>query len=299
MADLLSAAFMANHPEDAAAALAELNPGELAEVMDEFAVETVAGMLRFLPPARIAVSLQRLTAGRAASLVAHLPTTLARPVLQLMERRARRELLAALPLTAGTALQLVQAFPEGSVGAVMDTQVLTLPLGISAEEALKRVKTTPRARQHAVFVLDEAHRLKGKVAIHDLVAAKRRQKVDSLVQAGVIAFTAQTRLAVIENHGAWTQDTLIPVVDRKGVFLGVLDQENMVRALRALSDEQAQAGAGSALLDLFEVIWSAAGSLFIPPGREAGSDHAEADALPLVSPASGTGKPDEERARGD
>lgn len=265
MNDLLATHLMAHHPAEAAAALTDLDATELAELVTGVPDKPVVPVLRRLPPLKVARCLEQLPEKRAATLLGRLPTALAVTLVQMLEPQQRRQILARLPLGINSALRLVQSFPEGSVGAVMDCQAFTLPTGINVEDALRRIRHNPQPPLHRVFVLDQDQHLVGSLAVQDLLSAGRKVRLDTLMQRNVPALSAKTRLAAVEHHPTWTRDTLVAVTDRRGLFLGVLHQKRMVDALRALGGDAGQTTSPrDTFLDLTDLLWSAAAELLFP-----------------------------------
>ncbi len=268
MNDVLVQGLMTTHPVTAAAALGELEAQALAELMGSVPPQTASDVLQHMAPHKVTGCLEELPTAKAVALLASLPTAVAAPLLERMDEQMRQQLMHALPLAAYTSLRLVQRFPAGSVGSVMDARALTLPEDMRVEDALRRIRQVPQTVLHLLFVLDAAHRLKGRIAVHDLVTARRKAKLGSLMQTEFTAFQAATRLSEIEQHPVWTSDTLAAVVDRKGTFLGVLDQERMVSALQSIADEGQAPGLAATLLALADLLWSALGVLLLPdPAR--------------------------------
>lgn len=265
MADLLASRLMAHHPEEAAAALVDVDADALAELVQQVPGKAAVRVLQRLPPLKVTRCLELLPVDEAAALLAGLPTASAVPLVQLLEAGTRRRILSRLPLGINSALRLVQSFPEGSVGSVMDSKALTLPAGISVEDALRRIRRDPQPLLHRVFVLDGDHRLVGSVAVQDLLAARRKARLDSLMQRNPPVISPKARLGAVEHHPIWIRDTLVAVTDRKGLFLGVLHQSRLVGALQAQGGNSAYAaGTRDTFLELTDLLWSAAAALIFP-----------------------------------
>ncbi|NVK40988.1 MAG: magnesium transporter [Oceanospirillaceae bacterium] len=270
MTDLLAIHLMSRHPDEAATALEEVDADELAELLTRVPDKPAIRVLQRLPPLTVAHSLEQLPDTRAAALLAGLPTAVAVPLLQLLEPARRHSILARLPLGINSALRLVQSFPEGSVGAVMDSRAFTLPADIRVEDALRRIRHNPLPPLHRIFVVDRDHRLVGSLAVQDLLPARAKERVERLMQHDVPVLSAKTRLAAVEHHPTWTRDTLVAVTDRRGLFLGVLHQQRMVDALRAQDDGAPAPGSRDTFLDLTDMLWSAAAALLFP-SRDSGT----------------------------
>lgn len=264
MTDLLATHLMTHHPDDAATVLAEVDATELAQLMTQVPDRPATRVLQRLPPLTVARCLEQLPEKRAAVLLAALPIAVAVPLVQVLELASRQRILAQLPPGIGSALRLVQSFPEGLVGAVMDTRVFTLPTGIRVEDALRLIRRHPQPLLHRIFVLDRNHRLVGSVAVQDLLPVRGKARLEALMQRDVPVLSAKTRLSAVVHHPVWTRDTLVAVTNRKGLFLGVLHQQRMVDALQGQDGGSDTDDSLNTFMDLTDMLWSAAAALLFP-----------------------------------
>ena len=120
--DLLSHAFLAAHPDDAARVLEQL-PGEDAAALFERAPGTArrTGARRDAPLHGGALPAAAWTPARAAMLLAPISVPAAAAVLRHVPEPRRTQLLDALPTATALACRALLGYPEDSVGACVDT----------------------------------------------------------------------------------------------------------------------------------------------------------------------------------
>ena len=264
MADLLALTLMTTQPQQAAHALESLDPAPIAAFFNDLPARTVAKVLVQMTPTKQAECIKAMTEERVIRLLPLLPISLCGQLLQQFDKPRRKILLQALPLSVSVALKVVQGYPEGTVGAVMDPFSPTLPAGIAVDDALKRLRKLTQVVPHQVFVTDPERHLLGRVSTSDLLLAARKSHVDDLIQQHGPLFTDHDPLDSLLDHPAWINETLIPVVDRKGQFLGALSQSRLALALQGkgvLPDAGKPVAAGNGFVDLADFLWSLLGSL--------------------------------------
>ena len=263
MADLLALRFMDEYPEAAAAAINDLDAIELSDLLHTVPIKTSARFIQFIPPAKVAQCLARLPLQVAADLVSALPYSVVTPIMQLMDQSLYTQLMEVVPVKTYTTLRLIQRFPEGSVGAVLDA-ALALPHDLNVELALRRIRANSQFASHVVFVVDANHKLVGRIAIHDLVQARRKTKLESIAVKKIPTFSCLARLSEVEQHPAWTKDTVVAVTNRKGVLLGVLKQDRMVHVLSEQAPASHTQPMADTLFGLAYLLWSALILLLFP-----------------------------------
>ncbi len=266
MNDLLATTLMAAHPEDAAQALEPLSGAELAAFLQTVSDRSAAKVLGSLSPLKQADCVSALSDGKVVALLTYLPTHLSAQLLRQIDKPRRQALMQALPLTVSAALALLQRYPKGSVGALMDPLSPTLPQGINVEVALKRLRERNQSIPHVIYVVDGERRLLGRISASHLLLANRRARVDSLIDREGPSFSAQVPFKDLDQHPVWINETLIPVIDRKGVFVGALSQDKL-SAGQQHPPASSPGSSGNAFLDLADLLWTLLGALFNAPPK--------------------------------
>lgn len=268
MTDLLVSTLMSHYPADAALVLESQDSAEVAALLNTYPERIAAKVLVYLSAPKQAECVKNLTDTRMLALLTQLPISSSSQLLLHVTRERRKTLLPLLPLSMTLALKVLHRFPEGTAGASMDPLTPTLPLGLSVEEALKRLRTLTQVVPHQLFIVDESRQLLGRVSTSDLLLAPRKSRIDELLDVQGPVFAAHARLDTYEQHPAWINETLVPVVDSKGQFLGGLSQHALMAGLHSLDKMPNSAAAedrgSSGWVDLADLLWALLGSLLNP-----------------------------------
>jgi magnesium transporter len=224
----LCQAFIDAHAEEAARAIERLSTSEAAALigaMPSSAARAVALItptvaahcLARLAPDAAAVILTEVGLGRAAILLRHLDDATKAAIFEQMSPDDVRSLRATL------------AYPAGSAGALMDSQLFVAIGRLRISDALAAARRAPRYVHDYVFVVNDEHRLIGVVGLRDLVSARPTAPVASVMNQSVSPLPASAAPAAILNHRGWTRFHTLPVVDDTSVFLGAISHVTVRR----------------------------------------------------------------------
>ena len=221
--------------EAAADLLAELDPIRAAGILDEMRPELGAELLEDLPP------------GRTSDLIAAMDADMAADLVGELGEKDKDTLLAALdPPIAHELLALLQHAPD-SAGGLMTTDVAVLQIGITAGEAIERLRQLHDQIEDLsyVYVVDHRRRLMGVVSFRDLVFARPGVGLDETMAHRPVAVRPDTdREEVAElaqRYGLFG----LPVVDHSGVLIGMVAHEAVVVSVQAEASEDFAAAMGA------------------------------------------------------
>ncbi len=271
MVDLLVSTLMSHYPADAALALESQDSVEVAELLNTYPERIAANVLVSLSVPKQAECVKSLADTKVLALLTHLPIGSSSQLLLHLSRERRKKLLPLLPLSMTLALKVLHRFPEGTAGAAMDPLTPTLPLGVTVEEALKRLRTLTQMVPHQLFIVNDCRRLLGRVSTSDLFLAPRKSRIDDLLNTKGPVFSAHARLEAYEQHPAWINETLVPVVDSKGQLLGGLSQSALMAGLHPSSELSSSVAAdrgSSGWVDIADLLWALLGLLLNPSTKD-------------------------------
>lgn len=222
--------------ETAAELIAGLEVGSAADVIEEMQDEAAAGILGELGPQDAAAMLTQMPPDEAVDVIEHL------------DAEARTALLEALPDEHLDRIQELLAFPADSAGGLMTTQTATLPAGITAGEAIEALR---RLHEHLesmsyVYVVDHMGRLVGVVSFRELVFARPGTALDEVMVPRPVAVRPQTDREDLAELIQRYALLAVPVVDHRGVLLGMVTVDDAMEAVQveATEDIAAMVGAG-------------------------------------------------------
>jgi magnesium transporter len=149
----------------------------------------------------------------------------------------------------------------------MDPRVLTLPEDITVGQAVSRIEKNPGDLYFYVYVVDRQQMVCGVLDVKELLLAPDELPVRQVMQHEIVSVSVDANLATVRDHPGWGRFEALPVVDGKGVLLGVIRHRVIRQLERRLRNEQAGQGIGT-LMALGELYW--AGLIGIMGGSVAG-----------------------------
>jgi magnesium transporter len=190
-----------------------------------------------------------LDADEIADLAPDLPRDVVQGILQQQDEETRAQLQSAL------------SYPEESVGALMDFELVTLREDVSVEVALRYLRRFEELPSHTdvLFVVDREDHLRGILPLQQLLINQPEVLVGELMKWDAVSFEPFSPAA--EAAEAFDRYDLIsaPVVDGDGKLIGRLTVDQVVDFIRERAEEEALQQAG--LLeeeDLFASVWKSA-----------------------------------------
>ncbi len=231
--DVLTNAFLASHPDDAARVLEQV-PGESAAALFERTPARLgAPVLGAMLPYTAARCVMRIEVPHAAMLMAAMSVPGAAAVLRHIPEAPRTLLLDALPTATALACQAVLGYPEDSVGACVDTEIITLPPESRVQDALEALRAARAAPGGPIYVVDARRRPLGQIEVPALLRADAQIRLDMLMTAVPGTLPAATPLTGAAVHPVWRDADVAPVVERGGGLVGVVQRRALHHAQSA------------------------------------------------------------------
>ncbi len=234
--DELSARFAESHPEDAARVLERALPQETAAFLAGIPTAAAAMVVRHMNASLAAAALSALDVRRAARMIEDLPLSHAASVLRQLGSAGAELLLESVAEKVGRSLRSVLRYRAGTAGGIADPRVLTLPSDISVGDAQKHLRRLAGEIAYNVYVTDRDHRLVGVVTVRELLLARPKYTLESIMKRQLQRLAADSDLAAVAGHPAWQQFDMLPVVDKADAFLGVI-RHRTIRQLAQIRDK--------------------------------------------------------------
>lgn len=251
--EALLARFVLSHPRDAARLLEAKPFTDVAEVMTGLPSDACAALLSTLNPVTAANALALIDVEQVARDLSRTRLDAAGPVLRATRPGRRREVLERLQPEPRRALTRLLSYAEGTAGALMDPEILSVDEHVSAGEALNRLRSTPQHALYYVYVVDDAQRLVGVVNMRELMEAPPEQPLSVQAARTVESIPASARAESILAHPGWARFHALPVLNPTGRFLGVLRYETLRDLERRFLDRGADDHAAETASALGEV----------------------------------------------
>jgi magnesium transporter len=245
--------YAAGHPTEAAQRLEGLPTGEVVSFLAHVDPGIAAGVLDRMVPAIAAACIGEMEADRAAEILHLLPVQRAVAILRYVDPETRTPLMSGLPEKLSVQIYRALQYPEGSAGGMADASVKPLPSDMKIGEA-RDVARDPRFPY--VYVVDREDRLVGVAHKRDVQTGDDHAPLEAVVAPDVIRVPARLSGAELQRHRAWRDLDALPVVDRKGVYLGAIRHKTLRERGEPVSTVAGAASPLSGFLDLTELYWT-------------------------------------------
>lgn len=233
LAATLAEDLMIRHPDRAVSVLERCAVDPAATLLRRIESDRAADVVRRLSPQRASAVLAALPLDDAAAQIGDLPLDTAARLLRRLEPERREAVLAALPVPRARSVRALIRFDENSAGALMDPDVLALPLDLGAADALALVRSQPEQARYNLYVVDAEQRLVGALNLRELLLADGDDRLVDLMVPDPLRLAASADRAQLISHPGWHEVHSLPVVDDQDHYLGAI----RYRTLRELEDE--------------------------------------------------------------
>ena len=223
-------------PDDEVAdLLVDLDSDDVAEILEEIAPELAAELVDDLPPGELAAAVSEMSSRTGSDLLNELDDELTEQVLALVDDDVERELRSRL------------VYPTDAAGWLMTTEIASLPIGLTAGEAVERIRQLKDEYEDLsyVYVVDHDRVLRGVISFRDLVFNRPGASLDEVMVEPVSVTPLTDREEVAELCQRYHL-LGIPIVDAAGRLLGMVTNEAVKEAIQdeATEDFAAAVGAG-------------------------------------------------------
>jgi magnesium transporter len=230
----LRASLDHTHPADIAFMLEALPPDDRlavwnlvkadrdGEILIEVSEAVRESLIATMDRNELVAAAETLEADELADIAGDLPPAVIEEVVRSLSAEEREQLRAAL------------SFPEGSVGALMDFEHVTVRADVTLEAAtryLRRLDELP-AHTDQLFVVDRDEMLKGTLPLGRLIVTDLDREVSQVLVADSIQFHPED--GAEDAAGAFERYDLVsaPVVDAAGKLIGRLTVDAVVDYIR-------------------------------------------------------------------
>ncbi|HKX75402.1 MAG TPA: magnesium transporter [Acidimicrobiia bacterium] len=236
-------------PGAAAAILEELSDEAVSELIGDLDLREAAEILTELQPELAVEVLEELPVEAAASLLEEMSPEDAADLLGEVEDDAASVLLDLLPVGTAQELRRLLEYPPDSAGGLMTTDIARLPLGLTAGEAIERIRQLHEELEDLsyVYVVDDDERLRGVVSFRDLVFNRPGAGLDEVMVADPVAVRFDVDREEINELIHQYHLFGIPVVDEQMHLLGMVTTEAVIESVQEEASEDFVAAVGAGI----------------------------------------------------
>jgi len=245
-ADLLNRRFFIDYPLDAARKLEELGLPEAVEAVARHPVQVLAPVWRCLLPDTAARLLLALPDELSDRLIAEMQPPQAVRILAHLDESELQRRIERLDPAIGKDLETLLSYPVDTAGRLMNPGVATFRREMPVKQALQRLREKGMLTARSLFLVDDDHRLVGKVPLQELALSEPGTLLAELEQPVQATARSVDPLDQIASLLETYRILDLAVVDVNGVFLGALTHDDLAQVVQkgATTDMQTMVGAG-------------------------------------------------------
>lgn len=233
------------NPQELPAAIAELHPADIAELMDELSRDDRIVLFEVLPPERgaavlselkgetLRVVLHRASPEKLGSYLDRLPPDEVTFLLEHLSQRQREAVLAKMsPRDAAEAERLLR-YPARTAGRLMTEKVARIRPEWSVAQTLGELrKIDPEVETiQSLYAVDDGGRLVGYVSLRQLFPAPPERRIADIMERRLLTVRVDTPQEDVARLVSKYDVHAIPVVDTDGRLLGIVTVDDVIDIL--------------------------------------------------------------------
>ena len=230
----------------------QLEPDEVAVLLQWLPDEEVPALLEELVPHEAARILRSLTAPQAARLLEEMDPDDAADVVEQLPIRDANEILVRMRPSEAAEIRELSVYPRDTAGGIMTPAFVAVTQDASAAEAIAAIRKLADQAEtvNYVYVVDGERHLLGVLSLYRLILSPAQTPVTQLMAATTVRVRdtadqeAAARLLTDRNLLA------IPVVDDADRLLGIITEDDVADVLQAEATEDIERLGGSQPLNV-------------------------------------------------
>lgn len=244
-AEALTDSFLLNFPKKAAVRLNALPIDAATELLERQPRQVVAALFKHLPPGAADQYLDQMSDTAVLKLLEILPPHDAANLLLRQNSEKREALLEklkqAIPHIASE-LEELMAYPDNSVGRIMDPQVQAIHEELTIGDAIKQLRGRSLSTLETLFIVNSEMQLIADVDIAQLVLTNRNRAITTIARPVQLVLNA---LDLKDDALESFSGRAIPITDAHNYLIGVISASNIYQQTREelAADVQTMVGA--------------------------------------------------------
>ncbi len=216
--------------------LQELHPADSAQLIEFFSIQKAAVLIGYLHLETQAQIFNYLSANMEAQLASILGRKELAMIIGAMSHDERadlfnrlsadqqEEILPALAQAEREDIRKLASYPEGSAGAVMTSDYAALSTGLTAWQALEKLRQEAPDKEtiYQCYVVDEERRLVGVVSLRELLIASPKSLVQDIMNDKPIFGYARDDAEDVADIMAKYDLMAMPIINGDNKLVGII-----------------------------------------------------------------------------
>ncbi len=241
--------------------LPELRAADLSEILEELVEEeddlaSVLSLLDCLPLERRANVLGYLPGEVQLEVAQSMSDELLLSVLEemgsderadlfnLLDEDRQEVLLRRMARQEREDLKRLASYEEGTAGAIMTSDYVAIPSGMTVSQAMMRVRqTAPDAETvYQLYIVDPEGKLAGTLSLRQLMVARPGARVDDLMIKDVISISVDEAQEEVARLVARYDLLAMPVIDHDDRLVGIVTHDDAMDVVESEATEDFHKG---------------------------------------------------------
>ena len=231
--------------------LSEMEPADIAEIMNDLDDEDDAILFRLLPKDLASDSFVNMNSETQAALIktftdkelsSIIDDIFIDDTLDIIEEMPSNVVVRILRLSSPETRESINkllGFPKDSAGAIMTTELVTLREKMTAEEALAKMRRQALDKEtiYTCYVTDDQKHLLGIVSAKDIIIHNPKDKIGDFMQTNYVSAYTHTDQEEVSKMLSKYDLLAIPIVDNENRINGIVTVDDAIDVLQEENTE--------------------------------------------------------------
>jgi len=164
-------------------------------------------------------------------------------LLNAVDEEVARNLLSMVPAEKRRDILRLQAYPEGTAGSLMTTEVARLPETLTVRGALEELSRIAENLEtiYYIYIVDDQNHLRGAISARQLVTNlnKPNMPIADLMERNLVTVEVSDDQEAVAAKVAAFDFLAIPVVDHEQHLVGIITHDDVIDVLQREATEDA------------------------------------------------------------
>ncbi len=213
-------------------------------LLNAMPIERRANVLGYLPREEQLAVAESMSDGVMLSILEEMSSDERADLFNLLGEDRRELLLRRMAHQEREDLKLLASYEEGTAGAIMTSDYVAIPLGMTVSKAMMRVRqTAPDAETvYQLYIIDHEGRLAGTLSLRQLMVARPGAMVDDLMIRDVIRIPVDEAQEEVARVVARYDMLAVPVVDADEKLIGIVTHDDAMDVAQSEATEDIHKG---------------------------------------------------------
>ena len=221
------------HPSDLADIIEDLGKANKTKVFSALDEEKAADVLEELEPHEQVHIIESLPLEKAADVLEKMPANEAADIIDELEDTKAEQLLQEMEQESSADVREILEYPDGTVGSIMSTEILSFPENISVAEVFQNLRERkPEMEElYNIFVTDEQEKLVATISLRDLIISEPEKRLSEIMETDPINVLDDDPISSLAEVISKYNLLAMPVTDSESKLVGMVVIDDIIEDL--------------------------------------------------------------------